>query len=343
MSDSASSPPRGGKPRRGSSDSIPQSHHSTTTTTHHHHHRGVKATVSRYEGRKKRRSRPSSEPKKQIHHDSSTSKETLNNSQEVVESLGDAPPLANGQPGGLSSSKQRSFRDMYEGARKKFSSSMHHKEKPSADDSTHHKRNFKDAFDVAKKKLSGSRQREAKRPEGSSTVERSFKDTYDTAKKRFSRSRQHRRAEEYKVGHSALHGSLDMQKETVQKELAEIKELGVVRSSTDNSVILKNHIHSHVSRMSNHRLTIKSGVDRKKSSVLVTMDDTEGQEREIQRQQRKAVMEKFFQVPSHKQRMLERLSSKQAEESVCFEEPQTRLRRRRTALQKKMEIVSVVS
>jgi hypothetical protein len=69
--------------------------------------------------------------------------------------------------------------------------------------------------------------------------------------------------------------------------------------------------------MSNHRLMIKPHgrhreEGRKKSSVLVTsMEDSEEQARKLYREQSRVVIEGFMQAPSHKQRVLEKLSSSQ--------------------------------
>lgn len=105
-------------------------------------------------------------------------------------------------------------------------------------------------------------------------------------------------------------------REQVQ-ELAAVEELGVVLTNTGENSRVRNHIHNHISRMSNHRLMIKPrrgghGAERKKSSVLVTsMEDAEEKARQLYRQQSKVVIEGFMQAPTHKQRVLEKLSSTQ--------------------------------
>ena len=154
-------------------------------------------------------------------------------------------------------------------------------------------------------------------PEGALVSDTQPSEVYDQRKK-FWVSRQERKMENakrdyYEVGHSALPGSTAMEKEKVRRELAEIEQMGVV-ANRHSRRLLKNHIHQHISRMSNHRVTIRSGsgVERKKSSVLVTMEDTEEQEREINRQRRNALIETFLQAPSRKQRVLQRLCSKPA-------------------------------
>lgn len=118
------------------------------------------------------------------------------------------------------------------------------------------------------------------------------------------------------------------------RELAAIEELGVVRSNTGEDSRVRNHIHNHITRMSNHRLTIKPhrgrGTERKKSSVLVTsMEDTEEAARQLYHQQSKVVIEGFMQAPTHKQRVLDKLSSAQVKR-ISETLLQSRNRKRRT-------------
>lgn len=118
--------------------------------------------------------------------------------------------------------------------------------------------------------------------------------------------------EKYLVGHSALHAVTitERQKREQSQELSDIEDMGIVVRASDK---IKNHIRNHVARFDNHRLMIRPhgySDSRNKSSVLVTMDDgseqQECQAREVYRQQSKVVMESFFQLPSHKQRVLEK-------------------------------------
>lgn len=220
------------------------------------------------------------------------------------------------------SAPNRNFKETYNASKSKFTHRYKQQEVSEAPEPPPPKGNFKEMYDTAKSKFSHRhRQQEVNEVvEVSSDTKRNFKEVYEAGKQKFTRRH---RGEDYEVGHRALPGRQDSSKESVRKELDEIQKMGVVRSSTASSVMLKNHIRSHLSRMSNHRLTIKSGgLDRKKSSVLVTMDDREEQEREMLRRQNKVVMNKFFEVPSRKQRMLERLSSMQAEESMCSDLPE---------------------
>ena len=103
-----------------------------------------------------------------------------------------------------------------------------------------------------------------------------------------------------------------------QQELAELKEMSLVKNSRDNISKLRNHIHDHISRMTNHRLMIKphdgGKENHKKSSVLVTsMEDQEEQARQLYRQQSRVIIESLLQVPSHKVRVLQRLNSEQVQ------------------------------
>ncbi len=100
------------------------------------------------------------------------------------------------------------------------------------------------------------------------------------------------------------------------QELAAIENMGIVRSSTDGDSKVKSHVAHCV--MYNQRLMIKKphgrrGSEHKKSSVLVTntVVDPDEQARQLYRQQSKAVIEGFMQAPSHKQRVLDKLSSNQ--------------------------------
>ena len=151
-------------------------------------------------------------------------------------------------------------------------------------------------------------------------------------------SSRHKR-DDYAVGHNTLPRKAEKARE-IKRELEEIEQLGVVRSSSGYSGILKNHIHSHISRMSNHRLTIRN--DRKKSSVLVTMDDTEERDRQMQKQQRKTAIERFFQVPSQKQRVLERLRSRQEMEDCTDAKVKKHHHRHRRHHGKKLKVLKKV-
>lgn len=110
--------------------------------------------------------------------------------------------------------------------------------------------------------------------------------------------------------HAATPSIAEVHKRQQVQELEKLKEMGVVRSGSGNRNLRK-HIHN-VARMSNRRLMIKPHrVSRKKSSVLVTTmednEDREEQHRELFHQQ----VGRFLQVPSHKQRVLEKLSANQ--------------------------------
>lgn len=113
---------------------------------------------------------------------------------------------------------------------------------------------------------------------------------------------------------SSVHRISAMRREQ-DEELATIKEMGIVRSHTDDSSSVRRHIHNHLSRMCNHRLLIKPqghSNHRKKSSVLVTMEDRGGDlAMELVHQQSKVVIEGFMQASSHKLRVLDKLSSNQ--------------------------------
>lgn len=106
---------------------------------------------------------------------------------------------------------------------------------------------------------------------------------------------------------------IKMQKKSEQsKELSDIEEMGVVQTVKDDT-----KIRSHITRLCNHRLMFKArghGPERKKSSLLVTLDDWgeqewEEQTREDYKKESKVVIGTFLQVPSQKQRVLEKLSS----------------------------------
>ena len=117
------------------------------------------------------------------------------------------------------------------------------------------------------------------------------------------------------VGFTAQPSRVERRLEQIQ-ELAAIKEMGIVRSSTDGNSQVNSHLNNHIARMTNHRLMIKPqgrrGSERKKSSVLVTsMGDPEERARQLYREQSRVVIEGFMQAPSHKQRVLEKLSSSQ--------------------------------
>lgn len=117
------------------------------------------------------------------------------------------------------------------------------------------------------------------------------------------------------VGFSATPFRLEGKEREQVQELAAIEGMGIVRSSTGGDSKVRNHIRNHVARMSNHRLMIKprgQRTERKKSSVLVTsMEDSEENARQLYRQESRVVIEGFMQAPSHKQRVLEKLSSSQ--------------------------------
>lgn len=122
---------------------------------------------------------------------------------------------------------------------------------------------------------------------------------------------------DYFVGNSAVQSvrplSLSRREQEQRNELREIEEMGIVRGHQSKQV--RNHIRNHVShRMFNHRLMIKpdSSERSRKSSVLVTsVNDEEEEARKLFRQQSRVVIEGLFQLPSHDQRVLERLSDEQ--------------------------------
>ena len=132
------------------------------------------------------------------------------------------------------------------------------------------------------------------------------------------------------VGYDALRTMTERKKREQSQELADLEHLGVVgRSSSDK---IKDHLRNHIhSGFSNHRLMIKphgSRDSRKKSSILVTMDDVEQLEetqlRNIYRQESKVVIDSFLQMPSRQQRVLEKLSETQIENISKAEVSKTR-------------------
>lgn len=134
------------------------------------------------------------------------------------------------------------------------------------------------------------------------------------------------------VGFRAQPSRVERRLEQIE-ELAAIEEMGIVRGSTDGNSRVKRHLHNHIARMTNHRLMIKPHgrrqSERKKSSVLVTsMGDPEEHARQLYREQSKVVIEGFMQAPSHKQRVLEKLSSSQVKrisESLRLHKTSSRL------------------
>ena len=111
--------------------------------------------------------------------------------------------------------------------------------------------------------------------------------------------------------------SVEKKKLEQERELRDLEEMQVVGKTSIAK--LQQHIHNHITRMYNHRLTIKPDgppqANRKKSSVLVTsikdQEEQEKQAREIYRQQSRFFIETFFQLPSHRQKVLDKLSTEE--------------------------------
>ena len=135
------------------------------------------------------------------------------------------------------------------------------------------------------------------------------------------------KSSDYQIGYSAtpLKSAARKLKHEHEEELQVLKKQSIVRGRSFHLKV-NDHIQSRVSRMSNHRITIRPISDcgatervkrlsfNRKSSILVTgMEESEDRRRALHKQQSRVLVENMMQWPSHQQRVLQRLSLDQLE------------------------------